>query len=266
MTRREFSLSLLAAVGAVAADTPADRGKQLIDKTIHGLGGDAFLNMSTRTEIGRAYSFYHERLSGLSIARIYSRYVPLVETKTGESPLGEVQRQVLGKKQEDTVLFTTEGAYEVTYRGARPLPDDQVSRFRDTTLHDIFYILHERLHETGIIFEHKGIDVVDYQPVETLEVTDSENRTVTVWINSDTGLPVKQKFRRWDPVIKDWREEVTYFTRYRDAGGRVLWPYSIERDRDGEKIYVMYSEKVTVNDPLEDDLFRLPGGIKILKK
>ncbi len=262
VTRRTFSLSLAAAAaGALRAETSPGRGKQLVDKTIDALGGDAFLNMRTRTEIGRASSFYHDRLSGFSVARIYTKYLP-----PPPSALGEVQRQVLGKKQEDTVLFLTTGAYEVTFRGARPLPEDQIGRFREATLHDVFYILRQRRNEPGMAFEAMGIDVVENQPVETLNIYDADNRNVTVWINSDTWLPVRQRFKLWDPVINDRREEVTHYTNYRDSGSRVMWPHEIARERDREKIFQMHSDRVTVNDPLDDSLFALPGGINILTK
>lgn len=266
MTRRGFSLSLAAAAGALRAETSStatsfERGKQILSKTIDALGGDAFLNMSTRTEIGRASSFYRDKLTGFSVARVYTKYLP----PDGEH-LGEVQRQALGKKQEDTVLFITNGAYEVTFRGAKPLPDDQLARFRDATLHDFFYILRQRLNEPNMTFEATGADVVENRPVEALDIYDADNRNVTVWINSDTWLPVRQRFKRWDPLINDRHEEVTHYTKYRDAGGGVMWPHEIARDRDAEKIFQMMSDRVTVNDPLSDSLFQLPGGIKILTK
>jgi hypothetical protein len=265
MTRRGFSLSLAAA--ALRAETSPGRGRQLIDKTIDALGGDAFLNMRTRTETGRASSFYHDRLSGFSVARIYTKYLPpSTLAKPGELRLGEVQRQVLGKKQEDAVLFLTNGAYEVTFRGARPLGEDQVVRFRETTLHDIFYILRQRRNESGMAFESIGIDVVENQPVETLNIFDADNRIVTVWINSDTWLPVRQRFMYWDPAIGERREEVTHYTNYQDAGTRVMWPHEIARERDREKSFQMHSDRVTVDDPLSDSLFQLPGGINILTK
>ena len=68
MTRRTFALSFVAGKLA-AAETAGDRGKRIIDKTIDALGGDAFRNMRTRTEIGRASSFYRDRLTGFSVAR-----------------------------------------------------------------------------------------------------------------------------------------------------------------------------------------------------
>jgi hypothetical protein len=261
MTRRTFTLSLAAST-ALAGETAKDRGKRLIGQVIEGLGGDAFRNMRTRTEIGRASSFYRDQLTGYSAARIYTKYL---EPDSGAKIL-ELQRQVFGKKLEDgATLFTASEGYDVTYRGAKPLPDDQVERFREATLHDIFYILRQRLSEPGIEFEGAGADIVENQPVEAIDIYDAENRNVRVWVNSGTFLPVKQRYYRFDPVINERREEVTRYSKYRNAGG-VMWPHTFARERDTEKTNEMNSESVTINDALPESLFELPNGIKILKK
>ncbi len=260
MTRRTFALSLVA--GTLAAETAKDRGKRLLDKTLEALGGDAFRNMRTRTETGRAYSFYHEKLSGLSIARMYTKYIE----PDGKSPIYELQRQVFGKKQEDAVIFTTNDAYDVTYRGAKPLTDEQIQQFRDTTLHDVFYILRERIGEPGFEVEGSGADFVENQPAEMMDLFDSENRKVRLWVNSDTFLPVKQSFTRWDPIINDRREEVTRYSKYRSVGNNVMWPFVTERERDTEKIFVLYADHVSVDDALPDSMFELPNGIKMLSR
>jgi hypothetical protein len=250
------------AVPALRAQTSKKRGIELRDKIVYALGGDAFRNMRTRTETGRAYSFYREQLSGLAIARIYTEYLP--PENTGE--LRMLQRQVFGKKQEDAVLFTTAEAFDVTYRGAKPLTDDRVKQFQETTLHDVFYILRERIGEPGMEFESTGADIVENQPVETLDIYDAENRNIRVWVGAKTLLPVKQRFYRWDPIIKDRREEVTRFSKYREVGNGVMWPFETERERDTEKNFQLFSDRVTVDDPLAESLFELPNGIKILKK
>jgi hypothetical protein len=261
MTRRTFGLSLAAST-VFAAETAKDRGKRLIDKTIEGLGGDAFRNMRTRTEIGRASSFYRDQLTGYSATRIYTKYL----APDADAKILELQRQVFGKKLEDgATLFTASEGYDVTYRGAKPLPDDQVERFRAATLHDIFYILRQRLQEPGIEFEGVGADIVENQPVEAIDIYDSENRNVRVWVNSDTFLPAKQRYYRLDPVINERREEVTRYSKYRNSGG-VMWPHTIARERDTEMTSEMNSEHVTIDDPLPESLFELPNGIKILKK
>ena len=101
--------------------------------------------------------------------------------------------------------------------------------------------------------------------MEIVDLTDADNRTTTVYFHQITKLPVRQVFYRRDPVTKDRNEEVTHFTKYRDVDG-IQWPFAIERDRNGEKIYEIFSDSVPVNDnKLKDDLFVLPSSIKMLK-
>ncbi|MGD1069137.1 MAG: hypothetical protein ABSB15_03270 [Bryobacteraceae bacterium] len=254
MTRRAF-VGLAAGV-ALRGETSQEKGRQIIDKAIYALGGNGFRFLQTRTEQGRAYSFYREQISGLSIAHFYTKY----------TPEGELQRQTFGKKQDDVVILTPTAGWEITYKGAKALPDERIKQFRETMLHDVFYILRSRIDEPGMTFESRGIDVVENQPVEVVDVFDADNRNVTLYIHSSTWLPVKQRFQRWDPVINERREEVTRFTKYREVGNGVKWPYDTQRERDGEKIYEMYSEKVVIGQDLSAAMFQLPAGVTILKK
>jgi len=266
ITRRAFSAAALFGPAVArhlrAATSSEQRGREIVDRTIRALGGDGFRQMTTRTETGRAYSFYREQITGLSFATVYTKYLP-----QSDAPIRIVQRQAFGKKKEDSaVLVTGKEVWNVSYRGAKPLSDEKLKQFRDTTLHDVFYILRMRLDEPGFVADHKGKDVVENQPVETLEFVDSENRSVTVWIHSSTWLPVKQSFKHWDPAINDRREEVTRYTKYRESGNGVLWPHDVQRERDKDKVYEMYSDRVKVGEPLADSIFELPPLITILKK
>jgi hypothetical protein len=45
-----------------------------------------------------------------------------------------------------------------------------------------------------------------------------------------------------------------------------MWPFDVQRERDGEKIYQMFSDSVAINQDLTDNLFTLPANMKILKK
>lgn len=247
------------------AQTAQERGKRIIDETLAALGGERFLAMRDRIETGRAYSFYHEQLRGLSIARIYTRYLTRPEPPQLDF-LGVRERQAFGKNEDSAVLFTDDGkGWQVSFRGARPVADDLLARFRDTTQRNIFYILRQRLGEPGLIFESRGSDVWSNMPVDVVDITDASNRVTTVYIHQSTKLPVRQMFYRRDPLTKDRNEEVTVFSKYREVGG-VQWPHVIQRERNGEKIFEMYAESVTVDQGLKDDLFTLPTTMKILPK
>jgi hypothetical protein len=261
MTRRGF-ISMAACATALRGQTSAQRGREIVDKVVLALGGDGFRFMTGRVETGRAYSFYREQISGLSIATITTKYLP----ESARPALLMKQRQEFGKKRDDVVLLSDQAAWEITYRGAKKLAADRVETFQMTTLHDIFYILRARLDEPGMAFESQGREVVENQPVETVEIYDPENRNVTAWFHQSTLLPVRQRFRRWDPLVNVRREEITRFTKFRDAGNGVMWPRDTQRERDQQKTFELYADSVTVGEAPAESLFELPPGVTILKK
>jgi len=118
-------------------------------------------------------------------------------------------------------------------------------------------------HRTGTI-NRIGSDVIDNQPVEMVDITDNDNRVVTVYFQLSTKLPVRQVTGRRDPKTKELNEEVTVYTKYRDVGGGVMWPFSIQRERNGEKLFEIFSESVKINQNLTDNMFTLPSNMKII--
>jgi hypothetical protein len=259
------ALVLCLCAASALAQSSQQRGKEIVNEALAALGGPKFLGMRNRVESGRAYSFYHERLSGLAVATFYTRYL-----KPSDPPVpGELlqdERQSFGREEKyGATLFVGGTGYQITFRGARPIPTETNQRYVDTTLHNIFYILRERLNEPGMIFEERGTDIVDNQPVNLVAITDPANRVVTVYFHRTTKLPVRQLYYRRDPKTRERNEEVTIFSKYRDVGGGVMWPFAIQRVRNDEPIFQIYSESVEINKDLPDRLFALPPGIKMLK-
>lgn len=257
-------LALPAALRGQGAETKAQRGERVVKEALAALGGDRFLAMRDRVETGRAYSFYRERLSGLSRTKIYTRYL----TRPEPPPpgfFGLRVRQALGKDQDTAVVFLEDGkGWDVGYRGARPIAEAEVERFRETQMRGILYILRMRLGERGLIIESQGTGVDDNAPVEIVDITDADNKMVTVYFHQSTKLPLKQKMVR--RTQGDRIEEVTIFAKYRDVGGGVMWPYTTERTRNGEKLFELFSESVEINRGLDDSLFTISADTKILKK
>jgi hypothetical protein len=256
---------LIAAVATLplAAESAVDRGKRIVNECVEALGGQKFLMVTDIVQSGRAYSFYREQLNGLSIARLASRYLNKVEDAW--KTLAVLERQDFGKKLDYGVLFQQDGAYEVTFRGARPLAADRFERYKLSTISDIFYILRERLHEPGLIFESRRADVWNNFPVEIVDITDARNVVVTVYFHQTTKLPVRELWTRRDPATKERNDEETIYTKYRESDG-VRWPLTVQRNRNGEKIYEMFSDSLEINKKLpEKNMFELPAGMKKLK-
>jgi hypothetical protein len=259
MKKCAFTWMLFAALAAGQAKESIEvRGKRVVDEAIAALGGQKFLTMQNRIESGRAYSFLHDQLTGRAIAKIYTTYTPVAAGKTGVD-LGVLERQGFGKNEEYYVLFNNQGAWEVTFRGAKRLDDERVQRNHDTTMNNVFYILRQRLNEPGLIFESRGSDVIENADVELVDITDSQNRVITVAFHHSTKLPVRQVWVWRDPETKERNEEITRFSRYRNVDG-VQWPHQIDRERNGRKVYDIFSDSVLINQNFPDDLFADPSG------
>jgi len=256
---------LTACAVAHGAETAQDRGKRVVNEALQALGGDAFLRMQDRVESGRAYSFYRGQLSGLSVAHVYTHYLEPAKPPVPDKLL-VWERETYGKQEEDVLLFKPDGAWEITFRGVQPLPDERWARFKDSTLRNIFYILRARLNEPGLSFYSQGMDFWENRPVEIVDITDAQNLTVTVYFDRSTKLPVRQVYKRKNTEYNDFDTEVTVFAKYRDVGGGVQWPLDIRRDRNGEKIFEMYSDSVAINQDLKQSLFELPSNAKMLPK
>ncbi len=252
-----FSLQM-----AFPQSAPPDKGKQVIDEAISALGGENFLSMKTRFATGRIYSFFHDNLSGLDLASIYTEYL----NSKPSAGVAVRERELLGKKRDYSYLFLSDQGWDVTYRGARPIPDDTWSKYLRTTENDILYLLRIRHNEPGLEFDYIDSEVYLSRHVEIVDITDSQNRTIRVYFDHNSRLPLREVFNWFDPDTKERNEEVLVFDKYRNIGQGIMWPYSIEHERNGYKTYQLFADKVEANVTVPTSTFELPTGARVLKK
>jgi hypothetical protein len=228
---------------------------------IAALGGDRFLHMQSRYEIGHIYGFFHDQLSGPEIVHAYFEYLP----SGPANGLAVQERELLGKKQDYSYLFLPNRGWDLTYRGARPVSSETWERYHRANYHDILYILRSRMDEAGLQFDYIGADIYLSQHVDILEVTDAANTTVRVYLDHNSMLPLHQTFSWFDDKTREHNDEAAEYDKYRDADG-VMWPFVVERERNGYKVSQMFAESVRINQGLPSGIFDLPAGAKILNK
>ena len=260
MTRRDLIRSSVFGIAPafVRAQTMQEKGRKLIAEAQAALGGEKFMGMRDRIEEGRAYSYYRERLSGLDVARF--------ETMYADAAKGIKQRdkQVFGKKQDYFVIFGGDGkAWDVSYRGAKPMEEEQIKNWEEGVLRNAMYILRCRANDKDMIFERRGQEVFENQPVEIVDVTDGENREVAIYLHASTKLPVRGYYKRQNAKDKGWDEQDTRYAKYRLTQG-VMWPWAITRSRNGERNLELYSNEVTINSGLPASNFEVGAGAKMV--
>ena len=260
-------LLVCAVVAAQAAEAPAERGKRLVNEALQALGGDAFTHMQDRAESGRVFNFYRSEITALSLAKIYTQYLPApapgnLGLRERESFLAET----LKRPETSAILFREDGAWSITFRGAEPLDSQRYQDFKDSTVRNVFYILRCRLNEPGWEFDWQSTDVFENRPVEIVDMTDGAGQTVTVTFDQDSKLPLRETYRRRNAQFKDFDTESTFFANYHAAGHGVQWPTNIRRERNGDKIFEMYSDTVEVDKGPAADLFEVPSKAKLPAK
>jgi hypothetical protein len=217
--------------------------------------------MQSRFETGHIYGFFHDLLSGPEIVHAYFEYLP----SAPPGGLAVRERQLLGKKQDYSYLFLPTRAWDLTFRGARPVSDETWTRYYRSIYNDILYILRCRLNEPGIEFDYIGSDVYLSQHVEVLDVVDAANTTVRVYLDHNTMLPLHESYTWFDDKTREHNDEAADYDKYRDSDG-VMWPFVIERHHNGYKVSQMFAESVRTNQGLPPKIFDLPEGVKLLNK
>ncbi len=245
------------------AQTRQERGKQLVEQALEKLGGKAFLGIGNLTSAGRAYSFYNANLRGLARITVYDRFEEM-QPNSDADWLPVSRREVYNEKGDYYSLFRNGKGWEITFQGARILPEDVMERYRVGVRRDFFYFLRYRLSEAGLYYYNTGVEIIDNEPTDAVEITDSEGELITVYFRQHDGLPHQQFYTRRDPKTRIPFEEKSIWSKYRTVNGALL-PWNIRKERDGEVIFEQFASTVEANRQLEDKIFQLPKGAEVLE-
>lgn len=239
----------------MTAETRQEQGKRLVLESLQVLGGDAFLKVQNLTLEGRAYSFYRQNLSGLAVFTRYENYEPM-QTDAPADWLPVSRRDIYTEEGDYYALYPNGQGWEVTFRGARPLPEDRMEQYRDSMRRNYFYFLRYRLDEPELYFYYKGTEIVNNVPTETVEISDREGESFTIYLRMSDRLPLQQVYLRRDPKTRIPYEEKSIWSKYRDVDG-VTIPWNIRQERDGEKVFEFFGRAAAINQSLDASLFEL---------
>jgi hypothetical protein len=250
------ALTLLAAWGsALPAETRQEQGKRLVLESLQALGGEAFLKVHNLTQAGRAYSFYRENLSGLAVFTRYENYEPM-QADAPADWLPVSRRDIYTEEGDYYALYKNGQGWEVTFRGARPLPQDRIVQFRDSMRRNYFYFLRYRLNEPDLYFYYKGTEIINNVPTDAVDISDSEGESITIYLQMSDHLPVQQVYLRRDPKTRNPYEEKSIYSKFREVDGVTL-PWNIRQERDGEKVFEFFGQTAQINQKLDPGIFEL---------
>lgn len=258
MTRLLCSLLLLAAVAA-AQTTPAPapasladnenarQARALLDKTLAALGGPAYLTHQTREEAGRTYRFYKGNPAGTGVQ--FWRFWKWPDK----------ERLEMFKQRDWIVIYDGDQGWDITFRGTRKLDDDEMYEYRLRRPFALEVVLREWLREPGVALFYEGATVAERKPAEKVTIMNARNQGVTLYIASDTFLPIMKAYTLRDPETRERVEESEIYDNYKLVQG-IQAPLSLTLTRNGQMVRQRFLNTVAFNVPIPDAKFQ-PGPI-----
>lgn len=221
----------------------AQKAKQIIDKAIQALGGQAYLNITDMESEGRAYSFHHGEPNSMGIVFWRFRKLP------------DKERVELTKKRDVIQIYNGDKGYEITYKGIRDLPmKDQLEPYLRRRHYSLDIVLRQWLQQPGVALFYEGQKVAAQKETDQVTIMNNKNEAVTLNIDINTHLPVKKSFSWRDPSDKERNVEEEIFDNYRPVQS-IMTPFDTTRVFNGEMAAQTFLTGASYNQGPSDTLF-----------
>ena len=225
-----------------AQEANAKHARELVNKSLEALGGQAYLSILDMSTEGRSYSFYQGEAKGVGIR--FWRFWKWPDKDRVELT-----------KQRD-VVYTHNGdkGFETTFRGTRPEPNKDLQEFIRRREYSLARMLRVWLTQHGVSFYYDGAAVAENKPAEQVTISISSGQTQILYIDKFNFLPIAKSYVYRDPEYRDRTEELEGYDNYHLVQG-VNTPYTVTRKKNGEMISQIFVTKVVYNSGVQDSLF-----------
>ena len=221
----------------------AQKARAILDEAIQALGGQAYLTVQDMTLEGRSYSFHHGEPN--SLGTLFWRF----------KKYPDKDRFELTKKRDVIEIYSGDKGYEITYRGVHNMDEkEELIPYLRRRHFALEIVLRQWLNEPGVALFYEGQTVAAQKQVEQVTVMNARNEAVTLYLDSNTHLPVKKSFSWRDPTDKQRNVEEEIFDNYRPAQS-VMTPFDTTRFFNGEMSAQAFLTSVSYNQRLSDALF-----------
>ena len=264
---------LLMSVWAWAQATPAQtsvalndsdnarKARALLDQAAQAMGGQAFLTYRNRVEQGRYYPLFHGRTNTLGLPYIYyvqypdrDRFEVLKEKDIHIIP-GTID--IGGLKSDKAIVILIHNGqkgYETTFKGTGPQDKEDLANYLRRRPHSTEWIFRKWLQDPSVALFYEGVTNVDAKMVDQVSLLNSQNDSVTVYLDQATHLPVKTSYSWRDPTDKQRNVEEEIFDNYKLVEG-VMTPHSITRKFNGDMSQQRFITSARYNLTLPDSMF-----------
>lgn len=236
-----------------AGQKNAQQARAALDAMVKALGGDAWLNMKNQMRQGRVAAFFQGKPSGGT-------------TDYWEFHQWPDHDRIEFTKHRDVVeFFVGREGWEVTYRGKKPLPQEQVDDFLRRRDHSIEIAIKVWLKDPKTILLYEGQHLAERHLAEQVTLISADNEAVTILMDVQTHLPLRRTFQWRDPVYKDKNTDAEEYDDYHDFDGFPT-AFTITRFKNDDMTSQRFLYRTQYNQQLPGDIWSIDAADKRIKK
>jgi hypothetical protein len=231
----------------------AAQARAVLDAMIKAMGGDAWLNMKNQEREGHYAVFFHGN-PDLGTTKFYEFHAWPDHDRTEFTTHRDVVQFYIGRQ-----------GWEVTYRGKKPLPADQVEEYLRRRDHSVETAVKVWMKDPNTILIYEGQQLAERHLADTVTLISSQNEAITIQVDAQTHLPLRRTFQWRDPEYHDKNTEAEEYDGYRTVDG-IPTPYTVTRFKNDEMVRQIFIDRVSFNQNLPADFWNVDAVEHRIKK
>lgn len=234
------------------------RGRVLLDQMVAALGGEAWLNRRTVLLHGNTAAFFRGAPT-LSTTPFWE-YIQFPDAAHAD-----LERIEFTKKRDVVQIWTSSNGYEITYKGNKPLPAEQVADHLRRQAHSIDAVIHTWMKQPGIVVLYEGSTQVERRAADKVTLLAANNDAVTLELDASTHLPLRRSYETRNEQFKDLDEEQEQYDDYHQIQG-VMTALTISRYHNGDLANQRFFQSAEYGVSVAPEIFDTTQPLKPKKK
>ena len=235
------------------ADANQKKARAALDAMVTALGGQRWLTMTNSMQQGRTSGFYLGKPTGITAEFYELQQFP-----------GQIRTE-LGKKHDVVEIISGDQAWEVTYKGKKELPKDQIQEVIRRRDHSLQVVMRGWYKDPRTVLIYGGQNLVERHLADYLTLINADNDSVTIQTDAETHLPLKRTWQWRDPVFKDKNTDAEEYDDYHLVDG-LPTPYTITRYHNDDMTNQRFLSHAGYDMPLPPDTFNPDQAAAKIKK
>jgi hypothetical protein len=235
------------------ADANQKKARTTLDAMVSALGGQRWLTLTNSMQQGRTSGFYQGKPTGMTAEFYEVQKFP------------DQIRVELGKKRDVVEIIDGDQVWEVTYKGKKELPKDQVQDLIRRRDHSIQVAMRVWLNDPKTVLIYGGQSLVERHLADKTTLIDANNDSITIQTDAETHLPLQRTWQWRDPLYKDKNTDAEEYDDYHLVDG-LPTAYTVTRFHNGDMSNQRFLTRAAYNIPLPPDTFNPDQAAAKIKK